>query len=626
MCAIAGIFDLKGARDVDRDALKRMADAMVHRGPDGEGFYYDAGIGLAHRRLAIIDEAGGAQPFVTANGAVLNYNGEVYNFGALGRDLERDGAALTTRSDTEVLAEGLAARGAGFIDAVRGMFAFAFWDPASTSLLLARDRLGEKPLYYAETDDGFLVFASEIGALRASNLLSFDLNIEAVADYFFYGYTPDPKSIYAGVTKLPPGCALTVRRNQPAVVERYWRPVLAPDAAMDFGEACEMLRAKLDDAVGAQMTSDAPLGAFLSGGVDSAGIVASMAQTGGELTACTIGFEDGAFDERAGAREIAKKFGADHHEFVARIDAENLIDKVARAYGEPFADSSALPSYMVSELARRRVKVALSGDGGDELFAGYRRYPFFLKEEQVRAIAPLSFRRAVFGAAGAAYPKLDWAPRFLRAKSTFQALAASRADAYAAAVAINTPDEALAMASPEFLQRLGDYRPQSVIAAAMDEADTDDPLAAAQYADLMTWLPGRMLTKVDRASMAHGLEVRPPMLDIQFVEWAGTLPGDFKLNNGARKRVLKAAMTPRLGEDYVNRAKRGFDIPVAAWLRQSDSPLMARLLSAKAWRECGLVNVSAVEKMASAHKTGSRNHGQALWSVLMFDAFLRIKQ
>ncbi len=623
MCGIAGIFDLKGERDVDREALKRMADAIAHRGPDGEGFYYDKGLGFAHRRLAIIDKAGGAQPFIAGAGAVLNYNGEIYNYADLGHELERHGASLKTRSDTEVLAEGLAAHGAGFIDKLRGMFAFAFWDPAAKTLLLARDRLGEKPLYYAETDDGFLIFASEIGALCASNLLSPDLNIEAVADYFFYGYTPDPKSIYDGVQKLPPGHRMIVGRNRRADLTQYWRPQFAVNRSIGFDEAGETLRGKLDDAVRAQMISDAPLGAFLSGGVDSAGIVASMAETGGELVACTVGFEEATHDERAGARKIAQKFGADHHEFVASVDAEDLIDKVAIAYGEPFADSSALPSYIVSELARRHVTVALSGDGGDELFAGYRRYPFFLNEEAVRARAPLALRRALFGPAGALYPKLDWAPRFLRAKSTFQALAATRADAYAAAVAINAPDRARAMMGREMTHQLGAYRPQSVIDDAMNAADTDDPLSAAQYADLMTWLPGRMLTKVDRASMAHGLEVRPPLLDPQLVEWAGTLPSDFKLKNGERKRVLKAALTPRLGSDYVNRAKRGFDMPVSAWLRRPDSPLMARLESSKAWRECGLLNVPVIEKMTRAHKAGARDCGQELWSVIMFDAFLR---
>lgn len=625
MCAIAGIFDLKSERDVDRAALRRMAEAVTHRGPDGEGYFYDKGVGFAHRRLAIIDRNGGAQPFATASGAVLNYNGEIYNYNTLRRDLERRGVTLKTRSDTEALAEGVAMRGLEFIHALRGMFAFSFWNPETNTLLLARDRLGEKPLYYTTTEDGFLLFASEIGALRASGLLTPELDLESVADYFFYGYTPDPKSIYQRVSKLAPGHTMTVRRNQPPAIERYWRPVFNADDAMAFEDACEALRTKLDDAVSAQMVSDEPLGAFLSGGIDSAGIVAAMAQTGANPVACTVGFEEGAYDERSGARAIANKFSADHHEFVARLDAEDLIEKIARAYGEPFADSSALPSYIVSALARQRVKVALSGDGGDELFAGYRRYPFFLKEELVRSAAPLLLRRALFGAAGGLYPKLDWAPRYLRAKSTLQALAATRADAYAAAVAINAPGDARTLASPDFLQRLGDYRPQSVVAAAMDDADTDDPLFAAQYADLMTWLPGRMLTKVDRASMAHGLEVRPPMLDTSLVDWAGALPGRFKLKNGVRKRILKAALTPRLGAEYVTRPKRGFDVPVDAWLRRPDSPLMARLLSSKAWRESGMLNVEAIERMASVHKSGSRNYGQALWSVMMFDAFLQVQ-
>ena len=624
MCGIAGIFDLHSQRDVDRDALRRMADALAHRGPDGEGFFFDHGVGLAHRRLAIIDKAGGAQPFIASNGAVLNYNGEVYNFEALGNTLQQTGVAFKTRSDTEVLAEGLAKKGAGFIDTLRGMFAFAFWDPHGSTLLLARDRFGEKPLYYTETADGFLVFASEIGALRASRLLSFDLCDEAVADYFFYGYTPDPKSIFKGVRKLSPGHTLSIRRGAQPQLSRYWRPRFAADDRLKFDHACDALQEKIDTAVRTQMVSDAPLGAFLSGGVDSAGIVASMAKTGAQPVACTIGFEESSHDERAGAREIAEKFGAEHHEHVARIDADDLIDKVAAAFGEPFADTSALASYIVSGLARQHVTVALSGDGGDELFAGYRRYPFFLAEEKLRGAAPRLLRQTLFGAAGAVYPKLDWAPRFLRAQSTFKALAATRADAYASAVAINAPDRVRTMLSADLKARNASYRSQSVIEAAFNDADTNDPLSAAQYADLTTWLPGRMLVKVDRASMAHGLEARPPLLDTDLAQWAGTLPSAFKLKAGERKRVLKAALTPRLGAEYVNRPKRGFDMPVSAWLRQPDSPLAQRLLQSILWRESGILNVRTIEHMLRAHQSGRSDCGQELWSVLMFDAFLRL--
>ncbi len=623
MCGIAGIIDLEGDRDIDRDALKRMADALAHRGPDGEGFFYDKGVGLAHRRLAVIDVDGGAQPFVDSSGGVLSFNGEIYNFQDLAKDLERDGVRLKTRSDTEVLAEGLSREGPDFIQRLRGMFAFAYWDRAERTLLLARDRLGEKPLYYGQSEDGFFVFASELGAVAASGLFNLEFNVQAVADYFFYGYVPDPKSIYHDIRKLSPAHVMTANRGAPPAPSAYWRPVFAPSNGLSFEAAAEMLRARIDDAVAAQMISDVPLGAFLSGGVDSGGVVAAMAETGAKPVACTIGFAEKTHDERAGAREIAQRFGALHHEHVAGLDAGSLIDRAAAAFGEPFGDVSALPSYLVASLARRHVTVALTGDGGDELFAGYRRYPFFLGEEKLRAAAPLFFRRAVFGPLGALYPKLDWAPRALRAKTTLQAIAASRAEAYAAAVAINLPSQARAMLNPEARAALGDYHPQSVVAEAMAKGNGSCPLAAAQHADLLTWLPGRMLVKVDRTSMAHGLEARPPMLDHRLVEWAGLLPQDFKIKDGERKRILKAALAPRLGEEFVRRRKRGFDMPVSAWFRAAESPLADRLRRSKAWRESGFLDERTVANMLSAHQSGRRDWGQELWTVLMFDAFLR---
>lgn len=622
MCGIAGIVDLQSVREIDRRALQRMTDALAHRGPDGEGFFTAPGVGFGHRRLAIIDLEGGAQPFKTRDGAsVLTYNGEIYNYQDLASALTQAGIALATRSDTEVLAEGLARHGAAFVERLRGMFAFAYWDGAAETLILARDRIGEKPLYYAETNDGFLIFASEIGALTASGLVARTPDPQAIADYFLYGFIPDPKSIYRGVKKLEPGTILTAKRGAPARLERYWRPVFTATDSIGFAAAQEELVALLDDAVRSQMISDVPLGAFLSGGVDSSAIVAAMAETGATIKTCSIGFDSEANDERVYARQVANLFGADHAEEVAALDAAAMIDDIARIYGEPFADASALPTFLVSKLARRHVKVALSGDGGDEVFAGYRRYPFFVGEERVRAIAPLALRRATFGLAGALYPKLDWAPRPLRLKTTLQGLARSRAESYARAMAANLPERMNALVTADFRATLAGYRPESVVECAMRD-DTEHPLLAAQRADFAIWLPGRMLTKVDRASMAHGLEVRPPLLDRKLVEWAGRLNPAFKLAGGEGKRVFKAALERRLPRDILYRKKQGFAPPLAEWLRAKDGP-QTRLWQSKAWRECGVVDGRAVERLAAAHQKGAVDAAQELWTLIMFDAFLR---
>ena len=376
MCGIAGIFDLTGVREVDREALARMAAALAHRGPDGEGAFFAPGLGLAHRRLAIIDVAGGGQPFIAERGGALTFNGEIYNFQELTADLAAMGARFRTRSDTEALAEGLARYGKRYIEKLRGMFAFGYFEPDERSLTLARDRIGERPLYYAKTPQDWLIFASEIGAVIASGLVDRRLDHEALSDYFLYGFIPDPKAIYAGIRKLPPASVLTARRGGSLVLETYWRPGFEPDRALNYKAAEATLLDLIDDAVRAEMVSDVPLGAFLSGGVDSSAVVAAMAKTGAKVMTSTVGFLEEAFDERRFARVIADLFKTEHTERVAGLDASALIDVVARAFGEPFADASALPTYIVSKIARERVTVALSGDGGDEVFAGYRRYRF----------------------------------------------------------------------------------------------------------------------------------------------------------------------------------------------------------------------------------------------------------
>jgi asparagine synthase (glutamine-hydrolysing) len=622
MCGIAGVFDLASDRAIDPAILKRMADAQRHRGPDGEGFFTAPGVGFAHRRLAIIDVAGGAQPLLAESGSAITFNGEIYNYRALAAEQKASGVRHRTRSDTEVVAEGLDRQGVRFLERLRGMFAFGFWNAREKSIALARDRIGERPLYYATTADGFLVFASEIGAVVASGLIDRKPDAQALADYFLYGFVPDPKSVYAGVRKLPPGTVLRAQRGAPPTEERYWRAEFRPGRATSFDDARDELLALLDDAVRAEMTSDVPFGAFLSGGVDSGAVVSAMALEGETVKTCTIGFSEDAFDERAEARLVATLYATEHSEEVASLDAGAMIDAIAATYGEPFADASALPTYMVARLARGRVKVALSGDGGDEVFAGYRRYPFFVNEERVRSLAPLSVRRATFGAAGALYPKLDWAPRPVRLKTTLQSLGKSRAVGYAHAIAANLPDRVDRMLSRDFKRALGGYAPESVVADAMGEED-EHPLLAAQRADFATWLPGRMLTKVDRASMAHGLEVRPPLLDHKLVEWAGGLNPAFKLDGGEGKRILKAALERRLPHEILYRRKQGFALPVADWLRLPGGPV-ERLYASGGWRDSGVLDVQAVEAMIAAHRRGASDMGQELWTVVMFDAFLRL--
>ncbi len=620
MCGIAGIVDLEGERGIDARALKRMTDALAQRGPDGEGFYDAPGIGFGHRRLAIIDLAGGAQPFHSAdNTSVVINNGEIYNYRELKRRLPD--VRFRTNADTEALIEGLQRFGAAFIDELRGMFAFAWWNDRTKTLTLARDRLGEKPLYYALTADGFLVFGSEIGAIKASGLVPLRHSRPALRDYFLYGYVPDPKSIYEGVHKLPPGSTLTCARGKAPVLRRYWRARFAADANADFDSSQATLLELLDDAVRAQMIADVPLGAFLSGGVDSSSIVASMARGGGAVTTCTIGFDDPAFDERTLARATADRYATAHHEDVVRIDETSLIDRIAGVYGEPFADPSALPTYEVSAAARRHVTVALSGDGGDEIFGGYRRYPHFANEERFRRLAPAAMRRTIFGSLGAGWPKLDWAPRPVRLKTTLQALGEDSSSAYARAVSTSLPDRLGRMLSADFLEATRDYDPLSpIIDAAGDEPL--DPLSLAQKIDIETWLPGRMLTKVDRASMAHGLEVRAPFLDHRLVEWALSLPPHFRLGAKGGKRILKSAVENRVSRDILDRPKHGFSPPVAAWLRLKNGP-SERLSQSGAWKTSGCFSAKTVESMIAAHQRGASDYSQELWMLIMFDAFLR---
>lgn len=621
MCGIAGIFDLKGTREIDRAALTRMTEALTHRGPDGEGYHFEDGLGFGHRRLAIIDVEGGKQPFTASGGTVLTYNGEIYNFRQLIPELQADERQLTTRSDTEVLAEMLDMRGTDALPELHGMFAFAAWNPREETLILARDRMGEKPLYTFVSKDGFLLFASELDALLASQMIRPVIDATAVADYLFYGYVPDPKTIYRGIQKLPPAHAITIRRGRPLrAPQRWWALDFKPQAGCRYEAAVETMLPTLDEAVEAQTIADRPVAAFLSGGVDSSAVVSSM-QLGRDtpVTTCAMGFDDPSYDERGAAQQVASHLGTNHHEWVTDIDAASLMPAIAAIYGEPFADTSAVPTVLLCHGARQRATVALSGDGGDEMFAGYARYLGVLQEARLRRVIPEFARQSLIGPMGSIYPALSPSfPAPLRLKTALQSVAEEEGAGYARAVAALKPDQCANLLSPE----LREYRPQAAVESALSAANTHDPVLAAQAADLATWLPGRMLVKIDRASMASGLEVRPPLLDYRLAEWAASLPRSYKLKGATGKRVLKEALKTRLPEDILARRKQGFGAPVDNWFLANNGALIDNLLARSAWKDSGFFDPDAVSQLAGRHKARKGRFGQALWSVLAFDAFL----
>ncbi|MTV36411.1 XrtA/PEP-CTERM system amidotransferase [Duganella radicis] len=626
MCAIAGIFDLYQQADIDPALLQRMTDIQQHRGPDQRGLHREPGVGLGHRRLSIIDLSGGQQPlFNEDHSVVVVYNGEIYNFPALMRELQQFGHIFRTQCDTEVIVHAWEQWGTRCVEHFRGMFAFALWDRRQRSLFLARDRLGVKPLHYAVLDNGHLIFASEIKALLAHDQLRRDLDPLAIEDYFAYGYIPEPRSVFRQIRKLEPGHTLLVRHGSaPGQPRRYWDVPFQRHSIISPEHAADELITRLREAVRIRMVAEVSLGAFLSGGVDSSAVVAMMAQTSdAPVNTCSIAFDDAGFDESPYAHIVAERYRTSHHtERVQQHDA-SLVDTLVNLYDEPFADSSALPTYRVCQLARKRVTVALSGDGGDENLAGYRRYRWHLHEERMRALLPLGLRKPVFSALGKLYPKADWAPRPLRAKSTLEALARDSVAAYFHGVSIMKDEMREQLFSSSLKRDLGEYRAIDVLRRHAATCPADDPLSQVQYLDLKTYLPGDILTKVDRASMAHGLEVRVPLLDHKLVEWISGLPPDLKLQGGVGKYLFKQALTPYLPGDLLYRQKMGFSVPLADWFR---GPLKARLqasLASPVLAGCDMFNLGYIQQLLHQHQSGRRDHSAPLWSLMMFESFLR---
>ena len=626
MCGIVGIFATKPESIIDASLLQAMNDVQVHRGPDGDGTYIDETVGLGHRRLSIIDLAGGAQPMYSSDDqVVIVYNGEVYNFAQVREELIQLGYTFNTSSDTEVLLNAWHAWKEESVQHFRGMFAFAIWDKREQQLTVVRDRLGIKPLFYTLLDDGRMLFASELKSIMVEKAASRQMDIQAVEDYFALGYIPDPKTIFTGIHKLPPGHYLQINSgdSKPKITQ-YWDVPFVETVEKTEPEIKDKLIEILSDAIEGRMIADVPLGAFLSGGVDSSGVVALMSRLSNKpVETCSISFGSKKFNESEYAQVIADRYKTNHHSEQVSADDFDLIDKLAEIYDEPYADSSAIPTYRVCELARKYVTVALSGDGADELMSGYRRHRFAFYENKVRSKIPAAIRKPLFGFLGKVYPKLDWLPQVFRAKTTFQSLAMDDAEGYLHAVSFVPEAWREKLFSAEFKQKLNGYSVKKFFKDEMDKCPKSDSLSRIQYVDLKTYLPGDILTKVDRASMAHSLEVRVPILDHKFVEWMSGVKPEFKIKNNEGKYILKKAFEPIVPDSILYRPKMGFSVPLVEWFR---GPLKERLrdsLLGPVMEKTGIFDMEYIKWVIDQHQSGMRDFSTLLWSLLMFEAFCR---
>ena len=623
MCGICGIVDADPEAPPRPDAVARMADALAHRGPDGHGVWTGGGVALGHRRLSIIDVAGSPQPMADAEGAVcLTFNGEIYNFAELRESLRRRGVAFRTAGDTEVLLQMYRAHGVDMLPMLRGMFAFAIWDGRGRKLLMARDRLGQKPLVYWHAGHA-LHFASELKALRTLPDFPTAVDPRALDEYLAYQYVPHPRTIYAAARKLPPGHFATYE-NGTLTVDRWYTPPYETEEPMTMPEAAERLRAAVTEAVKVRMVSDVPLGAFLSGGVDSSVVCAVMSSLSDRpVRTFSIGFPVAAYDESAYARQMAERLGTDHHAFVVEPDAVDLLPKLAEFHDEPFADSSALPTYLVSRETRRHVTVALSGDAGDELFAGYERY------QAVRLAGlfdrlPAPLRRLLTARWWDLLPdRGDQKSRLRKAKKLAASLGKSPIDLYRVFVTIFDAAARRGLYTPEFAASLGEHRAEAFLDGRYAELPGRDFVTRTTYADLTSYLPCDILTKVDVASMACGLECRAPLLDQEVVALAGRMPMALKMRGRVGKAVLKRAFADVLPTEIARRPKMGFGVPLDHWLRHELKDLTGDLLLAPSALSRGWFRREAVAKLIDDHQSRRWDHSARLWALLMLESWAR---
>jgi len=625
MGGIAGIFHCGTVKPVDSARVERMCDALAHRGPDGSGVWTAPGVCLGHRRLSVIDPAGSPQPMQAADGrAVIVFDGVIHNYRALRRELEALGAAFRTQGDTEVILAAWQQWGPECLSRLHGMFAFAIHDLGRRTLFLARDRLGVKPLFMAHLSDGSLAFASELKGLLAHPLLRRDVDPLAVEDYLAWGHVPDHRSILKGVEKLPAGHYRLLRHGAPPPPPQRWWDVSFTGRRRGSERDLEAeLLHRLREAVTSRMTADVPLGAFLSGGIDSAGVVALMAEASRDpVRTCSIGIDGAALDETDSIARVADLFGTRHEARQVSADPFDAIDALVAMFDEPFADASAFTSWRLCQRARESVGVALSGDGADEALAGHRRQMFHAHEERARSLLPAPLRARVLGPLGRAWPQADWMPRPLRVKATLLALSGDGKESYARALSVTGPEQRAALYSAGFERLRGAYRAEQPIIALMEGAPARSGLDRAQYADLKARLPGHILTRLDRTSMAVGLEARAPLLDHRLIEFAAMLPERMRVRGRRGKWLMRKAMRRYLPDALLYRPTHDFAIPIAPWLRGPLAGEARALAGSAALARTGWFDPAAVGRLAEEHVSGRRNNSRLLWQLVMLDRAL----
>lgn len=614
MCGIVGAVGGDKGLIVNREIAEAMCQAIEHRGPDDRGMLYAPPAFIGMQRLSIIDLDSGHQPIHNEDKSIwVVFNGEIYNYRELRQELETCGHRFYTQSDSECIVHAYEEYGERCFERFRGMFAIAIWDQRHARLVLARDRLGKKPLYYAHVN-GNLIFGSELKSLLLVPGVGHELLDDAIYDYMLYGYIPTPRSIFADIHKLRPGYSLRYEQNR-VTQRRYWQLTFKPKWQGDEAELTQRLHDHLDDAVRVRLMSDVPFGAFLSGGLDSSVIVALMARhMDRPVKTFSIGFKEAAYNELNDARQVAQHVGAEHHELVVEPEAVMLAEKLVWHFDEPFADSSAIPTYLVSQMAAEHVKMVLSGDGGDEAFAGYERYRKYAIMEKLRRFSPPGLPgglrmlgRSVPGGIGR---RLSWLG---------ERLSLPYPDDYLSGVALCTPQQAAALLGRPDAQAAG-YGDLAECFSTDEEIDKIDRIVGG---DVSSYLLDDILVKVDRMTMANSLEARAPLLDHKLMEFAARLPVSLKLRSSGGKYLLRQVARSLLPESILNKRKQGFAIPLSEWFRTSLGDMLRDLVSSRAFRERGIFDPVAVERSIAAHVRGEADHGEHLWLVLTFELWAR---